>query len=362
MKIRVSLLVVPVLLASTISLPSFAQGLPKTVMGKYVHQPGDNQYQPGAQVFRHGAEPGSYLDVTGCEDHRPEIQQKQQQVMLQVAPSYRLAPPPPPGPDVSVDPIAAEEPVPPAGFPPMPLALDLPVQMGVSVSTGKGAWRNGGGGSGGGGGGSGGAPTSAGMHQHYNHFQPGAWSAPKDNRNFASGGGEGGGGGDSGGGGEAPNYGADAGGGFGGGPAQPTSYKVTSPAVPVATDKGPPSNYYKVRTPAPIMRTDRFDTSTNGTTGKGAASAATAVGGRAPANSKAPGLDDSQDAGAGAAPTPTAAGLFQSQPEDLTLPDDEYVSRNFKDGRGGRYMKQQMKRGKALGRQMLRQTGMPIGF
>jgi hypothetical protein len=121
---------------------------------------------------------------------------------------------------------------------------------------------------------------------------------------------------------------------------------------------------YRVRTaPAPV-RADRFDAQVGtGTTGRGAGSAGTAVGGRGPGSEKAPKLDDSQDETAKGAPeVPAAAGVFQAKSEDLTLPDDEYTSGSFKNGKKNRYVKQMAKRGKQLGRQMLRQTGMPIGF
>jgi hypothetical protein len=116
------------------------------------------------------------------------------------------------------------------------------------------------------------------------------------------------------------------------------------------------------------MRNETFSTSTGGTTGKGAMSAPTTVGSREGGGGggrlgKAPTLDESQDGAAGGAPeAPTATGVFQSTSTDLTLPDDEYTSRYFKDGKSGRYAKQMMKRGKSMGRQMLRQTGVPIGF
>ncbi|MBX9689043.1 MAG: hypothetical protein K2X27_20205 [Candidatus Obscuribacterales bacterium] len=329
-------------LAVSFSLPSaLAQGLPPTNMGKFVHQPGDGQYQPQAQKERHGS--SGYLDVTGCEDHRAEVARQQ---VVTTGPAYILAPPPPPGPDVSIEPIACEEPVPPPGFPPMPLGLDLPVSMGVNSAVG-GSWSNRSRG-GGAPAASGGAAQSTGSHQHYNHYDPGAF-IPKRNNNPAD---DGGGGGDAG-------YGD--GGSLGG---DPGITRVTSPAVSSGGGGGEVVHSgYKVRTPPPIMRTDTFSTSTNGGTGKGAMSAPTNVGGRGGRNSKAPGLDDSQDAAAASAPeTPTTTGVFQSQSEDLTLPDDEYASANFKNGKNGRVLKQTMRRGKQLGRQMLRQTGVPIGF
>ena len=43
------------------NMPANAQ-LPPTNMGKWVHQPGDNQYNMGSQLERHGT---SYIDRTG---------------------------------------------------------------------------------------------------------------------------------------------------------------------------------------------------------------------------------------------------------------------------------------------------------
>lgn len=356
------------LLASSICLPLpvLAQGLPPTNMGKFVHQPGDNQYQPGSQVARHGS--GGYLDNTGCEDHRAEVQRAHQQAVM---PSYTLAPPPPPGPDVSIEPIAAEEPIPAPGFPPLPLSLDLPVQMGVQSISGRGKWSDGGGGGSGGGGGRGpGGPT--GMHEHYAHYDAGAFAPKKNNTGMQGGGsGGGGGGGDDYAGGGAPSGGGGEdfiGNGGGGGSNDAPPPKVRTVTAPAVSNTAPTPEVvrsgYRVRTPAPIMRTDRFDTTTaNNTTGRGAQAAGTPGGGPRNGKDKAPGLDDSQDAVAGGAPdAPTATGVFQTQSEDLTLPDDEFTSRNFKNGKKNRYAKQMMKRGKQLGRQMLRQTGVPIGF
>jgi hypothetical protein len=339
------------LLAATISVPpAFAQGLPATNMGKFVHQPGDNQYQPSSQLLRHGTE--GYLDNTGCVDNRAAVQRQAAAAASVAMPAYTLAPPPPPGPDVSVEPIVAEEPVPPPGFPPLPIALDLPVSTGYSaVSTGKGKWKNesGDGGGGGGGGGSGGGyqGSKGGMAgaKGYSHFEPGAFVPRKNNMG-------GGGGGDSGGG------GADEGGDDGG----PKSF--TAPAISGGGGGNEPvRSGYKCRTPPPIMRTDTFSSSSGGTS-KQAGSAPTNVGGRGGGGpgGKAPALDDAQDTAGGAPDVPTATGVFQTKSEDLTLPDDENTSRYFKDGRAGRMAKQYLKRGKSMGRQMLRQTGVPIGF
>lgn len=340
------------LLAATVMMPAaFCQGLPPTNMGKFVHQPGDNQYQPGSQVGRHGTD--GYLDNTGCTDNRAQVRAQQAAQQAAVTPSYTLAPPPPPGPDVSIEAIACEEPVAAPGFPPMPLALDLPVTMGFGT-VGHGTWKNdSSGGGGGGGGGSGGG--FQGEHEHYGHFSPGAFL--KKNNNSGGGDGGGGGGGDDGGGGS---------GGGGGGGSPPTT-TVTSPAVSPGSNGDVQRSGYRVRTPPPIMRTDTFSNQTNtGTTGKGAGSAPTMVAGRGGSGGgpggKAPTLDDQQDTAGGAPEAPTATGVFQTQSEDLTLPDDEYTSRYFKDGKKNNKMKQYAKQAKSFGRSMLHTTGVPIGF
>src|SRR5262249_62414917 len=99
-------------------------------MGKYVHQPGDNQYSDQTQSSRHGA---------AAPAVRP--------VQVIMSSGYRPAPAPR-KPDPTVEPIAADEPIPPAGFPPVPDRLGLPVG-------GKSSWTGGGGGGVGGGGGGG---------------------------------------------------------------------------------------------------------------------------------------------------------------------------------------------------------------
>lgn len=44
----------------------------------------------------------------------------------ELLPAYSLTPPPPPGPDVSIEPIECNEPLAEPGFPPFPLNPDLP--------------------------------------------------------------------------------------------------------------------------------------------------------------------------------------------------------------------------------------------
>ena len=155
--------IAPIVLSVVMMQPGHCQ-LPPTNMGKYVHQPGDNQYGTQAQQERHGAP-------------APVV----------AAPVFNggggggngwVPTPHIPTPDVSIEPIAADEPVVAAGMPPLPDRLDLPVSSGWGRGGGGGGGYSGGGG-GGGGGASGGPPQPVGVHQHYNHYDPGAFIQDK---------------------------------------------------------------------------------------------------------------------------------------------------------------------------------------
>lgn len=156
------------LLSAGVQLTSMAaawtQGLPPTIMGKFVQQPGDNQYGGAAQYLRHNAGNRASQAATGPQSGQ------------QSAPSAWTPTPRPARPDVSIQPIAADEPISPAGFPPIPQRLDLPISM---------APMNGapmGGGVPGRGVPSGNQQTPyQGMHQHYAHYQPGAFSPQAQN-------------------------------------------------------------------------------------------------------------------------------------------------------------------------------------
>lgn len=293
--------------------PAHAQ-LPPVNMGKAVHQPGDNQYNVQAQQERHH----NYIDRTGpgasvyINGGPPGAGRGM--VPLGVAPmgqmvvnSMKLMYTNTPKVDISIEPIATDEPVPPSGFPPLPDHVMLPIaqSMGTSWAAGAGGGRGAGGAGGGGGGG---GPVFQGVHQHYQHFKPGSF------QNHDSGGGGGGGYvGDP----NAAVPGMSDGGGGGGGGA-------------VASDGSSSHGYYKCKTaPSPHNgggATDVF------ATGSG-------PGGFAPPRytgasskdlkklGKAPKLDDKQDEKAGAPEAPEAAIVSQSQPVDLSLPDDEFVSR-----------------------------------
>ena len=135
-------------------------------MGKYVHQPGDNQYGTQAQQERHGAP-------------APVVQAPVFQGGGGGGGNGWVPTPHIPTPDVSLEPIASDEPVVAAGMPPLPDRLDLPVSGGWGRSDGGGSSYGGGGGGGGGGGASGGPPQPTGTHQHYNHYDPGAFIQEK---------------------------------------------------------------------------------------------------------------------------------------------------------------------------------------
>lgn len=315
------------LLLYVFSLPlAFGQGLPPTNMGKFVHQPGDNQYSVQTQGERHG---GGYFDTNGG----PHVFTGNRSAGGGAAGGgpvvvRAVSPPPPKGPDVSIEPITADEPIAPAGFPPMPIAFDLPV--GPSFSTGaavSGTWRDGAPAPPGGGGG--GAPGATGMHQHYAHFQPGAFQP--------------------GGGGSAPAA-------AGGPPAD------VAPAIAgggsSSSGGGGGSGYYKCRTPPAITRTTDHYNVNNGGGGSAPPGYSGASAKDIKALGKAPDLDGSQDTGAPEAPSPVL--INQTTTQDLSLPDDEFTSRYFKNGKTGRYVKQAARRGKTFGRQMLRSAGVPF--
>lgn len=98
-------------LSSGASVPASAQ-LPPVNMGKYVHQPGDNQYSTQTQQSRHGA-PAPVMMAA------PQVQ-----VIPTQEPVWRPTPRPQ-RPDISLDPIVCDEPIAPAGFPPLPEQLDI---------------------------------------------------------------------------------------------------------------------------------------------------------------------------------------------------------------------------------------------
>jgi hypothetical protein len=141
-------------------IPCYAQ-LPPTNMGQFIHQPGDNQYTNQTQSERHisAAQPTMPAAMSSAPASTPDY------VPTPAAPKA----------DVSLLPIVADEPIKPAGFPPLPDRLDLP-------TTGLAIWSNNTTASAGGiaGGGTnvsdnGISHDAQGIHQHYVHYQAGAF-------------------------------------------------------------------------------------------------------------------------------------------------------------------------------------------
>ncbi len=337
--------------------PSWAQ-LPPTNMGKWVHQPGDNQYSLNEQVKRHGD--SGYIDTAGGGS--VIIKHTGGGAAGGAAAASgggshgggsimggsvgRKS-------DISIEPISADEPIPPGGFPPLPERLDLPVAP--SAGWGKelaSPRRSGGGGSGGGGGGGPSGPS--GYHQHYAHYEPGAFLRKGE-------GGDGDGGGGGGGGapmGAVPGVSEDGSSSVGG----------HSPNANPAQNGGGSVGYYKCRSaPAPsVNHGSSVGDSFNSNSASGAASPPPRYGGASSRDIKKlgqePKLDDRQDA-AGAPEAPQAAIINQSTTQDLSLPDDEFVSRyGLQDTKGKRFAKRMGMRGKAIGKSMIRRVTGPIGF
>ncbi len=284
--------------------PGLAQ-LPPTNMGKFVHQPGDNQYTDQTQSERHGV-PGYRPDLTG----RPIIQAP--------AVQYVLPPTPPPKrPDISIEPIASDEPIPPAGFPPLPDRLDLPIANANGWKT-SGSFSNDSGSGGGSGGGSSGPPAPT-FHQHYGHVPPGAYLNPQQKANPQ---GAGGGSSDA-----SPGLGGGGGGGGGGGHGY---YKAQTP--PPIQKQG--SGYYKARTPGGSPGGgDYFNANTAG--GPTAPRYTGASAKDLKALGREPKLNDRQeDTGAPDAPQPVT--VNQSTTQDLSLPEDEFSYKANQPNKAGR--------------------------
>ncbi len=159
--------------------PAKAQ-LPNTNMGRFVHQPGDNQYTDQTQAERHGSPAPIYRQQV--------IPQQACGAQTTSSSSAYVPTPKPVRPDISLLPIVADEPVKPAGFPPLPDRLDLPVSSGWTrdaswVAQGPRA------------GASAGAPMlpdiskPTGMKEHYLHYQPGAFQTVQERLQAHPGGG-----------------------------------------------------------------------------------------------------------------------------------------------------------------------------
>jgi hypothetical protein len=159
---------------AVITCPSSFGQLPPTNMGKYVHQPGDNQYSTQTQSERHAPPP------------QMVVTPQPQQGGGGGAPAYHPVKAPP-RPDYSIMPITCDEPIKPPGFPPLPDRLDFSNVIGSSRfgDQGSGLHFSSGGGDGAGGntvGNTNGAyvpPKPTGVHQHYTHYDAGAFIPPQ---------------------------------------------------------------------------------------------------------------------------------------------------------------------------------------
>ncbi len=161
------------------SLPAFAQ-LPPVNMGRWVKQPGDNQYSTDTQQSRHGGGQPVHQVVAPQTAVMPQ----------QSAPAWRPTPKAFRS-DVSLDPIVCDEPIPPVGFAPLPESLDLPGIRGGSAGFTRSPSGGGAGGGGGGGfsssyqgsapgmGGGGNAAPEVRSSQGYNSVKPGAFVQKK---------------------------------------------------------------------------------------------------------------------------------------------------------------------------------------
>jgi hypothetical protein len=162
-----------------VNAPAKAQ-LPNTNMGRFVHQPGDNQYTDQTQAERHGSPAPVY---------RQQVMPQQASGAQTTSSSSAYVPTPKPiRPDISLLPIVADEPVKPAGFPPLPDRLDLPVSSGWTRDAAWVAQAPRAGAS------AGGQmlpdiskPT--GMKEHYLHYQPGAFQSMQERLQARPGGG-----------------------------------------------------------------------------------------------------------------------------------------------------------------------------
>lgn len=289
----------------TLALPGFSQGLPPTNMGKYVHQPGDNQYSDQTQATRHAPPP------------------KPVQMMspMQMVPMGYMRTPAPPTPDPSIEPIACDEPIPPPGFPPLPDRLELPIASGGNWSSGGSSFKS-----------SGAAQSdpTAGVtyHQHYGHLPAGAHLRKQQ---MEQGGGQ------------------DSNGG--GAPIQQSGYKVNTPSHSGGGANGGQS-YYKAKTPT----RDYYSAGGSGGDPANPPPKYTGASSRDLRNlGREPRLNTKEEADTPEAPTPVV--VTQSTTQDLSLPEDEdsYKFRRTnstakKFGRSvGRMGKQMIQSGRSMG-------------
>ncbi len=224
------------------------------------------------------------------------------------APAARPQAPNVPSVDISIEPIACDEPIPTAGFPPLPDRLDLP------VAGSSGSWMGGSpSGAAAGGGSAGGGMT---MHQHYGHV-----TIPDVNRTSGNGYGQ------------APVSGGPPGGGVG-------YYKVKSMPIDIPNSSAG-VGYYKAKTmhiDIPDHSAPGQGTSANGV-GYDKAKSMDVYNTNSTAQPGQPGYTGAGDKdlkalgkepqlngdGTQAAETPQAVPVNQSATQDLSLPEDDFT-------------------------------------
>ncbi len=146
------------------NIPCYGQ-LPNTNFGQFVHQPGDNQYTNQTQAERHAPVMPVNIPVSNAGPASGPAS---------ASASYKLTPAEP-KPDVSLLPVVADEPIKPAGFPPLPDRLDLPTSGSASWASGSNQGSAGNSASGGTYTREGVSHNPQGVHQFYVHYAPGAF-------------------------------------------------------------------------------------------------------------------------------------------------------------------------------------------
>lgn len=340
------------LLASSLLLtlisPASAQ-LPPVNWGKTVHGPGDNQYidHGEQQKMRHPPNTtpiNPHLIITG-----PRLGGGGGGGGGE-APAWRPTPKPP-RPDISLQPIPADEPVAPPGFPPLPDRIDLP---GVDMTTAMSFNAQ----SGGGGGGGGAPPPNPfqGSKQGYGHYAPGAFSGMPQ-RGMPVTGGDGGGGG-----GPGPgdvsfhqSYGHVAPGAFVQRPAQSAS----SSSAPSQGSVG----YYKCGTEPhpgrPLSTSPMQDTfGSDGGAKPPAYTGASTQDIQKLGNE--PKLNDRLNGSNAAPDAPTAVQINQASTQDLSLPDDDFTRRP--PNKAGQFMGRQLRQMTNRAFNMMNAAPIPMKF
>lgn len=275
--------------------PANAQ-LPPTNMGKFVHKPGDNQYGSQAQKLRHPPQPVRTVSrpVMGGGGGGASYRYRKTR--------------PKPKPDISLQAIPADEPIAPAGFPPLPEAVDIP---GVERTNGLTAINNSSYSKSYGGGSSRPNPYQ-GSKQGYKHYSPGAFLPQKQS---------------------SPP--------MGGGDSMHQHYKHV-PTQSSSSGVG----YYKAKSAPLPSRTETFSTQGGPGTGTGANAAAggPSIGKALKGLGREPKLEDRVYGNTGSAPeAPTPVQINQAATQDLSLPDDDFKYRRPPSATG-RFMKNTVKR------------------